>query len=418
MDDLLLGIVMVALIGTLIILRRQGQRLDQRLAKLDSLQRSLRHAEATLDLYQQRARALGEAAFEALLLIDADRHVQLINQVAQAMFHVELSPDRSLTLLEVTRSHLLDSLMTSALEKKEVLEDQIEIDGRTYRARSLPVDGGVALAIQDVTDLVRLTRARRDMVANISHELRTPISTIRLLIDSLNQKLDRKQAIEAKHIQKISGEIDLIQNMVQELHDLSMIESGRTVMRLTEQALQPLLHDALSRMSVQVEKKKQTATLTTIPAVTVLIDNDQTRRVLSNLIGNAIKFTPSGGALALSADVSGSFVTVRVTDNGPGIPYQERDRVFERFYQVDSARTGHGGSGLGLAIAKHIVEAQGGKIWVEAVDPHGAGLCFTLPLANPTGEADSEHSALNRGEYRSRQQPLARWTSASRDSMR
>jgi len=399
MDGTVFGVVaLIALIVALIALRRQGRMLNQRIAKLDSLQRSNRFAEATLDLYQQRARALGETAFEALLLVDADRHVQLINQVGRTMFQLDHLPDRPLTLLEVTRSHLLDNLMTSTIQKQEMLEDQLEIDGHIYRARALPINGGVALAIQDVTDLVRLTRARRDMVANISHELRTPISTIRLLIDSLNQKLERKQPIEAKHIQKISGEIDLIQTMVQELHDLSMIESGRTVMRLTEQPLAPLIEDALSRMSAQLEKKKQTATLTPLPTATVLIDSDQTRRVLSNLIGNAVKFTPSHGSLTLSVVVNGPLVTIRVADNGPGIPSQERDRVFERFYQVDSARSGHGGSGLGLAIAKHIVEAQGGSMWVEPVDPHGACLCFTLPLATPTAaavnaaEAKHDHS--------------------------
>jgi len=187
-----------------------------------------------------------------------------------------------------------------------------------------------------------------------------------------------------------------LQNLVQELHDLSMIESGRALMRLIEIPLIAITLDAIGRMTAQIEKKKINIVNTISGDIIVLADPDQTRRVLTNLISNAVKFTPSGGTLTFSAKERDGQVTVRVSDTGTGIPVHERKRVFERFYQIDNARTNvQGGSGLGLSIAKHIIEAQGGTIWVEGIEPQGACLCFTLSNADRqisidiAGEADT-----------------------------
>ncbi len=240
------------------------------------------------------------------------------------------------------------------------------------------------MALQDITELRRLTRARRDMVANISHELRTPISSIRLLVDTLNQNIGRNPDRDTRLLGKIATETDSLQYLTQELHDLSMIESGKAIMRMVEIPFNTIAHNAIERMTAQIEKKKIALTNTIPEEVRVLADPDQTRRVLTNLISNSVKFTPSGGNITFSALASESMITIRVADNGAGIPLQERTRIFERFYQVDSARSSGpqgGGSGLGLSIAKHIVEAHGGQIWAEAAEPHGTCICFTLPQA-------------------------------------
>jgi len=266
-------------------------------------------------------------------------------------------------------------------------------------------NGEAIVVMQDVTDLLRLTRARRDMVANISHELRTPISTIRLLVDTLNQKVERGQPIDAKPLRKISAETDSMQNLVQELHELSMIESGRALMRLVETPLSAIVLDAIGRMTAQIDKKKINIVNSVSDDIRVLADPDQTRRVLTNLISNAVKFTPSGGSLTFNAKERDGLITVRVSDTGTGIPVHERKRVFERFYQIDNARTNvHGGTGLGLSIARHIVEAQGGTIWVESAEPQGACLCFTLSSPdrlNTVETADSKDEAKSKGSKKS-----------------
>ncbi|MHB8628246.1 MAG: sensor histidine kinase [Aggregatilineales bacterium] len=372
-------IVVVSVAG---LLRWQVWQLHARDVKIDSLQRSVRHAEAERQTTQQHMVALTDASFDGLIVLDKHRHITLINRTAQALFGLDGQPDHLLTLMEVTRHHLLDDLATRTIESRDALDEQFELDGRAFKVHAERLGDGVALALQDVTELLRLTRARRDMVANISHELRTPLSTIRLLVDTLNQRIERNQPIDAKHLRKIATETDNIQALVQELHDLSMIESGRAIMRLIETPLNAIVQDAIGRMTAQIDKKKLHVVNTIGDEQRVLADPDQTRRVLTNLISNAVKFTASGGTLTFSATPSNDQVTIRVADTGIGIPVHERMRVFERFYQIDSARSGgHGSSGLGLSIAKHIVEAQGGKIWVEGVEPQGACLCFTLNSA-------------------------------------
>jgi two-component system phosphate regulon sensor histidine kinase PhoR len=382
---------LVLVVGELVILacaaeiiRWHRRKLRDRTIKIDSLQRALRKAEIDQQLMQRRMTTLADASFDGLIVLDRQRHVTLINQAARVLFGIEGQFDRPLTLMEVTRDHLLDGLVARTLEATDALDDQFELEGRALKVHAERLGDGVVLALQDVTELLRLTRARRDMVANISHELRTPLSTIRLLVDTLNQKIDRNQPIDAKHLRKIAAETDSIQGLIQELHDLSMIESGRAIMRLIETPLITIVQDALNRTMAQIDKKKLTVVNTVDDQQHVLADPDQTRRVLTNLISNAVKFTPSGGTLTFSATSANGQVTVRVADTGIGIPVHERTRVFERFYQVDNARSGtHGSSGLGLSIAKHIVEAQGGKIWVEGVELQGACLCFTLTAISP-----------------------------------
>ena len=371
--------LLVIVIGMAGLIRWQMRQRHVRDVKIDSLQRTTRQAEAAQQAIQQRMIALMEASFDGLIVLDKQRHVLMLNRVARTFFNVEGQPDHALALMELTRHPQLDGLAARAFESADALDDQFEWEGRALKVHAERLDDGIVLALQDVTELLRLTRARRDMVANISHELRTPLSTIRLLVDTLHQRIERNQPIELKHLRKIAAETDSIQALVQELHDLSMIESGRAIMRLVETPLNAIVQDAIGRTTTQIEKKKLHVANTIADELRVLADPDQTRRVLTNLISNAVKFTPSGGTITFSAALKDEQVTVQVADTGIGIPAHERTRIFERFYQIDSARSGgHGSSGLGLSIAKHIVEAQGGKIWVEGVEPQGARLCFTL----------------------------------------
>jgi two-component system phosphate regulon sensor histidine kinase PhoR len=238
-----------------------------------------------------------------------------------------------------------------------------------------------ALVLEDVSELRRLERARRDMVANISHELRTPITSIRLLSDTLLRGALRDRERATGLLEKITSETDTLQQMAQELLDLSMIESGMTLVRLVPVELSELIAAAVDHLSEQAHRKGLSIEGQSPPHLQVLADPEQIGRVLTNLLHNAIKFTPEGGIVEISVELDQEWATVAVTDTGPGIPEHERERVFERFYRGDQARTGPG-TGLGLAIAKHIVEAHGGRIWAEeSPTPPGARLCFTLPTA-------------------------------------
>ncbi len=329
---------------------------------------------------------LADSAFDPLFLLDMARRVVAANRAAREMF-----PEAALVggrIESLIPSPDLSDLLDCALEHSQCPEAQFRVGQRAFRARCARVSAGeaeyLALALQDITQLLRLNRARRDMVANISHELRNPISAIRLLRDTLGRAdVGKKQ--RAKLLRKIGRELDTLQRIVDGMHDLSMIESGQAIMRLVEMPLIVLVEEALEHLDEQIEQQHLKVSVDVPPTIYVLVDPAQIGRVLANLIHNAIKVTAKKGHIAVSATLNalGDTVTVYIDDDGPGIPPEERDRVFERFYQIDESRSQRRGSGLGLAIARHIVEAHNGRIWVEDSQLGGARFCFTLMATAP-----------------------------------
>ena len=327
---------------------------------------------------------LADSAYEPLLLLDDQHRVVAANQAARSLLPESAiigSPIESL----IDSPDLLD-LLECVMQHTQCPEVQFNVGAQVFRVRCAQATHGGALyltlAMQDITQLLRLNRARRDMVANISHELRTPISAIRLLRDTLDRQQPGKKERE-KVLRKIGRELDTLQRIVDGMHDLSMIESGQAIMKLIEMPLLYLVTDAIEHLDEQTEQRNLKIKNDVPEELYVLVDRAQIGRVLGNLIHNAIKVTPKKGTIRISAhaNVNRETVAVYVDDSGPGIPQEERDRIFERFYQLDAARSQGRGSGLGLAISRHIIEAHNGQIWVESSDLGGARFCFTLLAA-------------------------------------
>lgn len=335
---------------------------------------------------------LADAAVEALLVLDASCQVLAANRAALNLFEQPNLDGKS--LLDFTRSPELDSLVRSALayREEEVLEEQLIINKRHYRVRaqvaSLEIGLVISVTLQDVSDLVRLNRARRDMVANISHELRTPVANIRSIIDSLfheDEKPKRKRSISS--LQAIARETDSLLWVIQEMLDLSMIETGQAIVRMVEVNLRSLVEEAAERMQDMASDKDIEIVYDVPKKLRVWCDWDMIRRVLVNLIHNAIKWSPKGGKIRINAVKSGDEIIVQVADEGPGVPDDQIERIFERFYQVDSSRSSSDGTGLGLAICKHIVEAHDGNIWAEPRSRTKGGVfLFTLMAADESPE--------------------------------
>jgi two-component system phosphate regulon sensor histidine kinase PhoR len=400
-NALLLIILIVVLCLCALLWWRLGaalQRADYVQGKLEDARRALAVSRACLDVLQHQAQALADVLFDPLLIFKVNTApftLIMLNTAAAQLFEIEPSAAQGRTVMQVTRHHEIDALVKALAEGHEQPETQIMIEDSTFRMRGgcLGAAGErlVVIALQDITELLRLARARRDMVANFSHDLRTPLSSIKLLIESLQMNLGRNPERDHKLLAKLAGEADSLHHMTQELIDLSMIESGRAIMRLVPTRALDVIESAFKVMETQFDQKRLRAIYDVPADLWILADADQIRRVLTNLLHNAVKFTPAEGQITCTAHAVGDeSAQIEVTDTGIGIPPHERTRIFERFYQVDSARTGGGGSanrsgtGLGLAIAKHIVEAHGGRIWAEGgLPPTGARLCFTLPLAEP-----------------------------------
>jgi two-component system phosphate regulon sensor histidine kinase PhoR len=345
---------------------------------------------------------LANAAYDSLLVLNEQFQIIAINNAAETLFDVVRPIGQS--LVTVTQKPELESMVEDALANaEETLEEQLTIGKRSYRVRVNVIrrDGNffIAMALQDVTELVRLNRARRDMVANISHELRTPIANIRATIDSLfheQEKPKRKESASA--LRAIARETDSLLWLVQELLDLSMIESGQAILRMVEYPLKQLVDEAIERMDELSEAKDLTIVSEVHEGFQVWAADEQVRRVLINLIHNAIKWSPEGKTITITSEevAAADEVIISVLDEGPGVPDDQTERIFERFYQVDTSRSGSDGTGLGLAICKHIVEAHGGQIWAEGNEngTRGGIFRFTLGLVEQPQERQENENTL------------------------
>ncbi len=368
-------------------------------AQIEQTSQTLTATDSDFNYKVLLALTLSNAAYDALLVLDEHKRVIAINNSAETLFQQERPIGKA--LVDVTDSPELDSMVDDAmLYSEESFEEQLTFRRKPYRVRTQVITRGgynfIGMALQDVSELVRLNRARRDMVANISHELRTPIANIRLTIDSIFHEQEKPKGKASRSALKvIARETDTLLWLVQELLDLSMIESGQAILRMVDVPADMLVEEAIERMTDQSETKNLTIVSDVPVGVQVLCDRDQARRVVINLIHNAIKWSPANQTITVRVMNGEDEVTFAVMDNGPGVPEDHRDRIFERFYQVDPSRSGNEGTGLGLAICKHIVEAHGGRIWAEGNSNGGGGkFLFTLPsVTEPTGHANESKFA-------------------------
>ena len=356
-------------------LERSARERAEIAAKRDELERELAAAHGYLE-------SLGSANLDAILLLDKNRQIVWGNQMAWEMFGHE-RPALGLTFISFVHDYELNQAVLDALAGHRPILRQAAIDGRTLRILAAPIEetGGLAVAIEDVTELQRLGRARRDLIANISHELRTPLANIDLAAQTLRNGGARDPGLTRKMLDQISVQVQALSQLSQEMMDLAQIESGQTYLRLVPVEVEPLIRRSVVNLLPQAAMKGQHVSLVGPSDLMALADEQQVARVIGNLVHNAIKFTPEGGIISVYAEAAGDEdIQFSVSDSGPGIPEEEQARVFERFYKQDRARS-KGGTGLGLAIARHIVEGHGGRIWVESVAGQGARFCFTLPRA-------------------------------------
>ncbi len=247
-------------------------------------------------------------------------------------------------------------------------------------------DGGVWLLLADVSELRRLQQIRTEFIDNLSHELRTPLTSIGLLAETLaRETATLGDAVPAKvrdRIGRIEVETGHLSQMVAELLDLSRIESGRMLALVDDVDLGELARASVERLRLFAERQGTRLQVLVEPNLPhVLGDEARLGQVFVNLLHNAVKFSPDGGAVTVAVRNAGPEIVASVEDQGMGIPRSAQPRIFERFYKVDRARVrGQGGTGLGLSIARHIVEQHGGRIWVRSSEGQGSTFSFAIPI--------------------------------------
>jgi signal transduction histidine kinase len=371
------------------IARGERPALDTRgRSEVGELARALRTVDENLntrlgDLERERSEmaALIGSMVEGVVACDARGTVTMLNPAARSL--LGLGPDDVAPPAgELFRHRAARGAVEAALAGQAAEGIEAELGQRTVllSAHAL-AHGGAVFVVHDVTALKRLETVRRDFVANVSHELRTPLTVLRGYAETL-QKDDPSPDVRAQFVATMVANASRMQQLVDDLLDLSRIESGTWQPRPSRVELEPLVREAWQSLLDAARGNAASlgfATAIAPDAAEAWADPEALREILANLLDNAARYTPSGGRVDVRAAREGRGVRIEVTDTGPGIPGEHLSRIFERFYRVDPARSRElGGTGLGLSIVRHLVEAHGGR--VEALSALGSGTTIRIHL--------------------------------------
>lgn len=339
-----------------------------------------------LSTERNRFEAVLQTLEQAVLVLDADEKLITVNRAAYRLLSL---PERAVgrSLLEAVRVPQLKALAAAAAEggthhDEFELPSGLRVDVRATRHD----DEGVVIVAQDITEVRHLERVRRDFVANVSHELRTPISVIRANAETLLDGALDEPKVARKFVEATHRHSDRLGRIVSDLLDISRIEAGRYSLNPANLNVGDVVDQVLDLVESNATEKGIELSVTIEPELDMYADRKAMEHILINLVSNAFKYTPENGKVEVTAHApTPNRVRIEVLDDGPGIDPAHRERIFERFFRVDSGRSRDmGGTGLGLSIVKNLVEAQRGEVGVDPRSPTGSVFWFTLPAARPT----------------------------------
>jgi len=328
---------------------------------------------------------------EGVIVVNKNKEVLRINPTGLKLLNIENEKNlEGRPLIEVIWNYTLDEMTGRSIDSGEALSKEVtfdHLDGRILDTLVSPMFNekgeirGAIIVFTDVTEKKRLEKVRQDFISNISHELKTPLTSIKAMVEVLLEGGAEDAKLRRDFLENINQEVDRLSKLVSDLLLLSRLESDREFLNPVLTDFVALVTRTVSRFQPRAMKEGITLTLDIdgdIPPLNV--DVNYIDQVISNLIDNAIKYTPSGGKVEVKVEDTEKAVKVSVKDTGIGIAKEDLPRIFERFYRGEKSRNlSLGGIGLGLSIVKHIVEAHGGKVGVESEIGKGSTFYFTLP---------------------------------------
>lgn len=384
---------------------------DELAGLADSLNEAAAQMERTiLSLSSERIRsgAILRSMVEGVAVIDAQEKLVFCNRAFSEILNVPLASSEGRPLIELVRNSELIALIRRALNGDEGLQADITmgiVQLRSFSVTAAPVNAlevgsvitegapglrasgapsGAVVVLHDVTELRRLERVRQDFVANVSHEFKTPLTAIQGFAETLLAGAIDDTRNNRRFLEVIREHAARLARLTDDLLKLARIEAGKLEVQFFPVNVIELIEGCTDTTLLKATRK-QIAIEIDLPQGLPPVRGDASllRDVLQNLLDNAIQYTPEGGRIRVNATASPREVIFTVADTGIGIPLAEQERIFERFYRVDPARSREaGGTGLGLSIAKHIVEAHGGRLSVESEIGHGSKFSFLVPLAD------------------------------------
>jgi len=352
--------------------------------------RSLRELAGRLEQSTTLFEGVLETMQEAVLVVDSGERVLFINSAARDLFDVSQSSAFGKLAWESIRSSRLQEIIEQALSTGRTVRGEVDLPRRKrlveVSAVVLSLSGGPGcLAVAyDVTDLRRLEKMRREFVSNVSHELKTPLTSIQAYADTLLGGGLEDEGSSRMFVERIVEQSERLNMLIQDLLRLAKIESEPEAFQIERYDAVPIAATSYQdHQNVAQTRQIQLEYLSPAGPLDVLADADGLRTILNNLLSNAINYTLAGGQVRLSLRPDGNRALFEVSDTGVGIAKEHQSRVFERFYRVDKARTRSvGGTGLGLAIVRHLVEVMQGEITLESELGKGTTFRIWLPLVN------------------------------------
>lgn len=330
---------------------------------------------------------------EAVLVVDSDERILRCNQAAGNLFKFDVSAARNRSIQEVIRNIEIQRFLKTTLHSQKPIEELLELDfdGEQFlRAYGTLLKNGdqhiqgVLLVFHNITRLKQLENMRRDFAANVSHELKTPITAIKGFIETLQTGAMDDANAASRFLEIIARNANRLENIIDDLLALSKIEQGEENERiaLTPNNIVDILHAAITACTPTANEKTISVTLDTPETLSGNVNADLLEQAVSNLLDNALKYSGAGSTIAVQGKRQNGQILISVKDSGCGIPAEHLPRLFERFYRVDKARSRNlGGTGLGLAIVKHIVQAHQGTVSVESTVGKGSVFTIHLPAA-------------------------------------
>lgn len=321
---------------------------------------------------------------DGILVVNRDKKITMVNDAAARILDIDARNAIGYTFIEKVFDYEINNMVQLCMDNRQK-QSGLVVTGQNKLAlgviaNPMPSDEGCLVLLQDLTEIRRFEKERHDFISNVSHELRTPIASIKAIAETLKDGAIDNRPIAMDFLEKIDNEIDRLSQMVAELSELSRIESGEGALNKKPFDFGEMLNSLKDRFQNQISRAGLNITILENTGTTILVaDREKIEQVLANLVNNAIKFTPAGGKITLSAINEGNSILFTVADTGAGISSEDLPRIFERFYKVDKSRS-TGGTGLGLSIAKKIVDSHGGRIWAESAEGKGASFYFNIPL--------------------------------------
>lgn len=361
----------------------------------NNLTKKLQDANSTTEAEKRKLSSVLTNMTDGVISTDRRGRIILINDMALQMLTVsrETAIGQSITkLLDIDDSFTFEQLLEET--DSVILDNSTEKERFFLRANFSVVQkesgfvNGLIIVLHDITEQERIDEERREFVSNVSHELRTPLTTMRSYLEALAKGAWKDQVLAPKFLDITRTETERMIRLVNDLLQLSKLDQTEYKLTKTWVNFGKYLDRIIDRFEMSKSRNVNFERLYPTDSLVVEIDTDKLNQVIDNIISNALKYSPEGGLITFKAKVIGDFIEVSIRDQGLGIPKSNLEKVFERFYRVDKARTRKmGGTGLGLAIAKEMIGAHNGEIWAESEEGKGTAIFFTLPYE---GEQEDE----------------------------